>query len=265
MEKPSPTSEYRAPVVMPFTSSWKKKAIREDPAHRHPARRRDRSCPPRRRAANWVQPSAGQPITRSASQPGISRYLPDELILNRKNLPLTTSPLGVNLIGCPRIVVASFVCLIAASTLLRLGVLPDLQTEAIASSITCVAANTGGPNVPNDPYFALAAATIAASAGIPVMSGPNEDTYEPLIVNVPGENRPSVPKITAFLCCWARLRPNCCAFVATCQGSTTTDVVGVTLATSEEKSVSFCETDSWSTLMPAAVKIGVIAATRPVE
>ena len=94
--------------------------------------------------------------------------------------------------------------------------------------------------MPKDPYFALAAATIAASAGMAVMSGPNEETYEPAIVNVPGENRPSVPKITAFLCCWARLRPNCCAFAATCQGRTTTDVLGVTLATSEEKSVTFC-------------------------
>src|SRR4249920_171116 len=161
--------------------------------------------------------------------------------------------------------VGSFVFLIAASTLARLGVWPALQTDAIASSTTWVAANTGGPNVPNDPYFALAAWAIAESAAIAVMSGPNEDTYEPLMVNVPGENSPSVPKITAFLCCWARLRPNCWAFAATCQGSTTTEVSGVTLATSEEKSVSFCETDSWSTLIPAAWKIGVIAETRPVE
>ena len=42
-------------------------------------------------------------------------------------------------------------------------------------------------------------------------------------------------------------------------------MAGVTLATSEEKSVSFWETDSWSTLIPAALKIGIIAATRPVE
>ena len=114
-------------------------------------------------------------------------------------------------------------------------------------------------------FFALAAETMAASAGIAVMSGPNEETYEPVIVNVPGENRPSVPKITAFLCCWARLRPNCWAFDATCQGRTTTEVSGVTLATSEEKSVSFCETDSWSTLTPAAWKTGVISLTSPVE
>src|SRR5262249_52607294 len=155
--------------------------------------------------------------------------------------------------------------LLAASTLARLGVWPGLQTDAMASSITCCAANPGGPNVPKLPYFAFASAAIAASAGIAVMSGPNADTYEPLMLNVPGENRPSVPKITAFLCCWARLRPNCCAFDATCQGRTTTVVVGVTLATSEEKSVSFWETDSWSTLIPADLKIGTIAATRPVE
>src|SRR5215813_2133568 len=97
------------------------------------------------------------------------------------------------------------------------------------------------------------------------MSGPNEDTYEPLIVKVPGKNRPSVPKMTAFLCSAARLRPNCWALAATCHGRTTTEVDGVTLATSEEKSVVFCDTDSWSTLIPAALKIGVMAATRPVE
>ena len=97
------------------------------------------------------------------------------------------------------------------------------------------------------------------------MSGPNEDTYEPLIVNVPGEKSPSVPKITAFLCCWARSRPNCWALAATCHGSTTTEVDAVTLGISEEKSVVFCDTDSWSTLIPAAVKTGVMAATRPVE
>src|SRR5262249_25531193 len=121
---------------------------------------------------------------------------------------------------------------------------PALQTAAMASSTMCVAAYTGGPNVPKDPNFAFAAAASGASAGIAVMSGPNEETYEPLIVNVPGENRPSVPEITAFLCCWARLRPNCWALAAICQGRTTTVVVGVTLATSEEKSVVFCETDS---------------------
>src|SRR5262249_15727940 len=139
-----------------------------------------------------------------------------------------------------------------------------LQTEAMASSITCVAAKIGGPNVPKDPSF-FAAATIDASAGMPLMSGPNEETYEPDAVNVPGEKRPSVPRITAFLCCWARSGPNCRALAATCHGKTTTEVAGVTLATSDEKFVSFCETDSWSTLIPAFLKIGSIAATRPVE
>src|SRR5262249_34816289 len=105
----------------------------------------------------------------------------------------------------------------------------------------------------------------AGWAGIAGVSGRKEETSEPLIVNVPGENRPSVPKITAFLCCWARLRPNCWALAATCHGRTTTVVAGVTLADSEEKSGAFFETDSWSTLIPAALKIGTIAATRPVE
>ena len=63
-------------------------------------------------------------------------------------------------------------------------------------------------------------------------------------MNVPGENRPSVPKMTAFLCCWARSRPNCWALAATCHGRTTTEVLAVTLLTSEEKSVWFCGTDS---------------------
>src|SRR5499433_1048608 len=211
----------------------------------------------RRTPGGYLNP-ADQPL-------GISWYLPVESILNRKNLPLTTSPWESNLIGCPRIVVGWSVFLICASTLARLGVWPDLQTAAMAWSITCVAANTGGPNVPKEPNFAFAAAAIAESAGIAVMSGPNEDTYEPLIVNVPGENSPSVPKIRAFLCCWARLRPNCWALAAICQGRTTTVVAGVTLATSEEKSVTFCETDSWSTLIPAVLKIGTIAETRPVE
>src|SRR5262249_31009048 len=122
-----------------------------------------------------------------------------------------------------------------------------------------------GPNVPKLPNLDLASVAITLSAGIAVMSGPNEDTYEPLIVNVPGEKRPSVPKITVFLWCCARLRADCCALAAICQGRTTPVVAGVTLATSEEKSVSFCETDSWSTLIPAALKIGTIAETRPVE
>src|SRR5579863_1331226 len=195
----------------------------------------------------------------------MSWYLPAELILNRKNLPLTRSPWEVKEIGWPRMEVGSLVCLIAARTLARLGICPALHTDAMASSITCVAANTGGPKVPNDPYLAVAAAAIAASAGIPVMSGPNEDTYEPAMVNTPGENRPSVPKITAVLCSWARSRPNCWACVATCQGRTTTESAAVTLATSEEKSVVVCETDSWSTVIPAALKTGVMALTRPVE
>src|SRR5580698_3206196 len=114
----------------------------------------------------------------------------------------------------------------------------------MASSITCVAANTGGPKVPNVPYLVLAACAIDASAGIAVMSGPKDDTYEPLIVNVPGENRPSVPKMMAFLCCWARSRPNCWALAATCHGRTTTEVLAVTLLTSAEKSVLAWGTDS---------------------
>src|SRR6516162_3397969 len=154
------------------------------------------------------------------------------------------SPLASKEIGWPRIVVASLVCLIAARTLLRLGVCPDLHTDAMASSITCVAAYVGGPKVLKPPHFAVAAATIAASAGTALMSGPNVDTYEPLIVNDFGSNRPSVPKITADLCCCCRFRPNCCAFTANCHGSTTTVVSGVTLATRAEKSVRFRETDS---------------------
>src|SRR5260370_41480904 len=93
---------------------------------------------------------------------GVRLHLPAESILKRKNLPLTRSPWASKLIDCPRIEVGSFVALIAASTLARLGVLPDLQTDAIASSITCVAANIGGPNVPKEPYLAFAAAAMEA-------------------------------------------------------------------------------------------------------
>src|SRR5262249_4016897 len=160
----------------------------------------------------WIQAPArgGTAALGSADHElGISLYLPAESILNRKNLPPFRSPCESKEIGWPRIEAGSFVALIAASTLLRLGVCPDLQTDAIASSITCIAAYTGGPNVPNCPYFCSAALAITASAGIAVMSGPNEDTYEPGMVNVPGENSPSVPKITAVLCCWARFLPNC--------------------------------------------------------
>ena len=53
---------------------------------------------------------------------GVSWYLPAESILNRKNLPLTMSPWASKEIGWPRIEVDSLVCLIASSTLLRLGV-----------------------------------------------------------------------------------------------------------------------------------------------
>src|SRR5262249_33281652 len=119
--------------------------------------------------------------------------------------------------------------------------------------------------VPNEPMAALAAAAMGASAGIALMSGPSEETNAPLIVNVPGREMPSGPKMSAFLGCSAGLRPNCWAFAGTCQGSTTTVVVGVTLLTSDEKSVDFWLTDSWSTVTPAALKTGIIAVTSPVE
>ena len=111
----------------------------------------------------------------------------------------------------------------------------------------------------------MAAATIDASAGIAVMSGPNDETYEPAVVNALGEYVPSVPTIVAFFFCSARFLPNCSAFAATCHGRTTTVVSGVTFATSDEKSVTFWLTDSWSTLIPAFWKIGIIDETRPVE
>src|SRR5262247_1615766 len=137
---------------MPLTSSWKKNAMREGPARPYAARRApagDRRAPSQLSQCRSYLHPAGQLL-------GISWYLPDESILNRKNFPLTRSPWESNVIGCPRIVAGSFVFLIAASTLARLGVWPDLQTAAMALSITCVAANTGGPNVPKDPYFVFA-------------------------------------------------------------------------------------------------------------
>src|ERR1700752_4078149 len=97
------------------------------------------------------------------------------------------------------------------------------------------------------------------------MSAANDGTYEPGIVNALGEYMPSVPTMTAFLCCSARFLPNCSPLAATCQGRTTTVVCGVTFATSDEKSVTFWLTDSWSILIPAFWNTGSIADTRPVE
>src|SRR5215813_15560572 len=132
IEKPSATREYSAPTTMPLTSSEKKKLIRFESAHRQAALRRAGLWPARRGGSY-----------SSADQPGISWYLPAESILNRKNLPFTRSPFESKLIGWPRIEVDSLVFLIAARTLSRLGVWPALQTEAMASSITCVAAKIG--------------------------------------------------------------------------------------------------------------------------
>src|SRR5262249_17830844 len=100
----------------------------------------------RRGPARDRRPAAGLPLSVSAGHElGISLYLPAESILNRKNLPPFRSPCESKEIGCPRIEAGSFVFLIAASTLARLGVCPDLQTDAIASSITCVAPYTSRP------------------------------------------------------------------------------------------------------------------------
>src|SRR3984957_3615942 len=140
-------------------------------------RARSRPPWPRRAPARKLVRAAAPLRSQSADHElGISWYLPDELILNRKNLPLIRSPWESNWIGWPRIEVGSFVFLIAARTLLRLGVWPALHTEAIASSITCVAANTGGPNVPNDPYLAFAAAAGEGSGGIGVGGGQKDET-----------------------------------------------------------------------------------------
>src|SRR3954449_6574875 len=100
---------------------------------------------------------------------------------------------------------------------------------------------------------------------MPVMSGAKEDTNEPGILNWSGEYRPSVPKMTACLFCSLRFWPNCCALAATCQGRITTPVSGVTLLTSDEKSVCFWLTDSRSTLTPAFSSTGAIASASPVE
>src|SRR5262249_56312013 len=111
-------------------------------------------------------------------------------------------------------------------------------------------------------YAAFAAVAIAASAGIELMSGPNAETYEPGIVN-DEDCVPSVPKIVAFFFCSARFLPNCSALAATCHGRTTTVVCGSTLATIDEKSVTFWLTDSWSTAMPACFNTPRIAHTTP--
>jgi hypothetical protein len=65
----------------------------------------------------------------------------------------------------------------AASTLLRLGVLPALQTDEIAFMTTVVASHVGTPNAPYAPYF-LMPLTIALSTALLLveMSGPKLDT-----------------------------------------------------------------------------------------
>ena len=134
-------------------------------------------------------------------------------------------------LGCPRTDVGSFVNLICARTLDRVGVCPDWQTEAIASSTTCVAAYTGGPNVPNFGKAALAWVTRLASAAIAVMSGANDETYEPGDRDAL-ESSPSVPRsqpadargpIVPKLLAVAR---------GISQGRMTTSIGGVTLRTS---------------------------------
>src|SRR5881392_3265996 len=97
-----------------------------------------RSDRPGQRAGSWPARYPGRFGFADVrpGQPVIRLYLPAESILKRKNLPLTRSPFASNLIGWARMEVGSSVFLIAASTLARLGVWPDLQTEAIASSMT---------------------------------------------------------------------------------------------------------------------------------
>src|ERR687888_205804 len=112
-------------------------------------------------------------------EPVTSPYLPFSSSLNVKNLAPIRSPCGVNLIGWPRIDSGWFVFLICSRTFDRDGVSPFLHTAAMASSTTCMAAYTGGPNVPNEPNFDFALVTISASEGMLVMSGANEETYEP--------------------------------------------------------------------------------------
>ena len=67
--------------------------------------------------------------------------------------------------------------MIAASTFERLGVWPDLQTDAIACTSTSAASYVGTPNGPYGPYLATPVTIDLSSALVlPAMSGPNADT-----------------------------------------------------------------------------------------
>src|SRR6516225_7015096 len=110
----------------------------------------------------------------------------------------------------------------AASTFARLGALPALQTDAIASITTVVACHVGTPNEPYAPYFLTPLTIDLARAFLLVeMSGPKFDTYVPGMTNCPGESVPSVPNSVTVLPCCCSVWPNCWALPALCHGRTT--------------------------------------------
>ena len=136
-----------------------------------------------------------------------------------------------------------------------------------ASITTVVAAKVGGPKVPKSPYSSSNAATISWMAGSsrPVMSGANDETYDPAILKSSGEKRPSDPKMTASFCCSASWLPKSCALAATCHGRKITSVSSATAETSDEKSVWSWLTDSRVTVAPPSSSAAVVESARPVE
>src|SRR5919106_2931425 len=132
---------------------------------------------------------------------------------------------------------------------------------------TVVAANVGGPNVPKSPNsssYAVASSWTAGSSR-PVMSGANDDTYDPAIEKSSGEKSPSEPKMTASLPCSDIWLPKSWALAAICQGRNTTSVSPATPETSAEKSVWSWLTDSRSTVTPASSSASAVESARPVE
>src|SRR5580765_84057 len=124
------------------------------------------------------------------------------------------SPLAANETGKPRIVVFSFVFAIALRTSARVA-LPSAQAFVTAPTTTWAATYDGRPKNSPLPLWALMYALTTGSAGLYGKA----ESYDPVIFQTPGANRPSEPNSlildlpAAFSCC-----PKACACGASCHG-----------------------------------------------
>src|SRR5919202_2523992 len=80
-----------------------------------------------------------------------------------------------------------------------------------------------------------------------------------------GENRPSLPNITALPPCSESCCLKTCALAASCHGRKTTSVSAETLLTSAEKSLYFWLTESRVVATPPPLRVCSAASARPVE